>query len=378
MKALRIPSLLALCTLFSLAIAQTPSYLHVPAPRGSASRVALSRWAVSEAHQLGYEGVVIPIGTDSIQDPLSTDWSGFTATVNDALGDGLKVHLRLGQNVPVTAYANGIPTGATAWVTRYNAGKSWSTPMRPPLGVCPFISKLVWQKATDILYVACIAHQLDPTLYASEELTNEPGVKGAGGAYSGTSFSKGAWAQLPEGTIEPYFWAMLRTLRYGYSSRGIPTYAVTLEGTAGTVGQTELDSITGADAQRVSQGCTGWGFNRYETTPESTPGAAAVAWSQRAAAQIFRMRENPLIGAKPLFNTEFGMKDASYLMTGPYSSAQYRMAVLGAQRRQSGIVGGGWFLSVSTNSLGSGFNLFNSDETPVSGLVGPAIVTSAN
>ncbi len=352
-------------------LAQTPSYLHIPAPRGP--RVGLARWAVHEARSLGYEGVVIPVGTDQIEDPLATDWSGFTATVNEALADGLRVHLRLLQNVPVRAYRNGASVGPTVWVTRYNAGKTWGQPFRPPLAVCSWIAKLVWQRATDILWQACLQHQLDPTLYASEELANEPGVRGAGGAYSGDSFAVGTWPGAADGTIEPYFWTMLRKLRYSFSAHGIPTYAVTLEGTAGQVGQTEIDSIVGPDAQRVADGCSGWGFNRYETVPASSPSLAAQCWQSRALTQIQRMRANPLIGAKPLFNTEFGMRASAALMTGPYSASQYRQAVLQVQRKTPGIVGGGWFLSVSTNSLGAGFNLFNSDETPVGISVGPLV-----
>jgi hypothetical protein len=350
-------------------LAQTPSYLHVPAPRGA--RVNLARWAIQQAYALGYEGVVIPVGTDQIQDPLKTDWSGFTAAVNDALKDGLKVHLRLLQNVPVKAYLNGVCIGPTVWVTRYNTGQTWNQPFRPPLALCPWIAKLVWQKATDILYQACIQNQLDPTICASEELTNEPGIRGAGGAYTGDSFSSGSWPALPDGTIEPYFWTMLRKLRYSFSSHGIPTYAVTLEGTAGQTGQTELNSIIGEDAQRVTEGCTGWGFNRYETVPAMTPQLAAQDWESRALAQIKRMRANSLIGNKPLFITEFGMKETKALMTGGSSAAQYRQAVLLIQRSTPGVIGGGWFLSISTNSLGSGFNLFNEDETPVGLPVGP-------
>src|SRR5580765_2151076 len=105
------PALLPMKRIFSFLLciasacvvyAQNASYLHIPSPRGT--RVAAARWAVKEAHLLGYEGVVIPVGTDQIQDPLKTDWSGFIATVNDALDDGLRVHLRLLQNVPVRAY----------------------------------------------------------------------------------------------------------------------------------------------------------------------------------------------------------------------------------------------------------------------------------
>ena len=352
-------------------VAQTPTYLHIPAPRGS--RVSLARWAIHEAHLLAYEGVVVPVGTDQIQDPLTTDWSGFTATVNDALKDGLKVQLRLLQNVPVKAYQNGVYIGPTAWVTRYNAGQTWTQPFRPPLAVCPCIAKLVWQRATDILFQACIQNQLDPTLYASEELTNEPGIRGAGGAYSGESFGTGIWPNLPDGTIEPYFWTMLRKLRYSYSAHGIPTYAATLEGTAGPVGQTEINSIVGVDAQRVAEGCTGWGFNRYESVPASCPIVAAQCWESRAVAQMKRMRANPLIGNKPLFNTEFGMRNSSTLMAGPYTVSQYRAAVLQVQRTTPGMVGAGWFLSVATNSLGAGFNLFNLDETPVGQPVGPLV-----
>lgn len=351
------------------AFGQTPTYLHIPSPRGS--RLPLARWAVQEAHLLGYDGVVVPVGTDQIEDPLSTDWSGFTAVVNDALSSGLKVHLRLLQNVPVKAYFNGVYVGPSAWVTRYNGGQTWSQPFRPPLAVCPWIAKLVWQKATDILYQACIQNELDPTLYAGEELTNEPGIRGAGGAYSGESFASGSWPNAPDGTIEPYFWTMLRKLRYSYSARGIPTYAVTLEGSAGQVGQIEINSILGEDAQRVSEGCTGWGFNRYETVPAATPQLAAACWQSRAIAQIQRMRLNPFIGNKPLFNTEFGMQNTPSLMTGAYPLSAYRGAVLQALRKTPGLAGGGWFLSISTNSLGTGFNLFNPDETPVDLPVGP-------
>jgi hypothetical protein len=322
---------------------------------------------------LGYEGVVIPIGTNQIQDPISTDWSGFAATVDDALKDGLKVHLRLLQNVPVKAYKNGVAIGPSAWVTRYNGGHSWTQPYRPPLTVCPFIAKLVWQRATDILYNACIANGLDPALYGSEELSNEPGIGGVGGPYAGDSFEKGIWPSGAEGTIEPYYWTMLRKLRYSFSSRGMATYAATLEGTAGTVGQTELNSVIGVDAQQVSEGCTGWGFNRYESVPASTPLLAAQYWSLRAATQIARMRANPLIGKKPLFNTEFGMKLSKSLMTGSFSADVYRRAVLGAQRATSGIVGSGFFVSVATNSMDSVDALFSADETPFGGVVGPGV-----
>ena len=295
-----------------MGVCQTPTYLHVPSPHGS--KVSLARWAVQEAHQLGYEGVVIPIGTDEIQDPTKTDWSGFTQTVNDALANGLHVHLRLLQNVPVLAYQNGAPMGPSVWVTRYNKGVSWQKPFRPPLSVCPYIAQLIWQPATDILYKSCLAHNLNPTKYASEELANEPGIGGAGGPYAGSSFETASWPAGAEGTIEPYFWTMLRSLRYSFTARGIPTYAVTLEGEAGSVGQTELNCVVGADAERVSQGCTGWGFNRYATVPSSNPEYAASTWTLRANAQITRMRLNPLIGNKPLFLTEFGMQNSASLM----------------------------------------------------------------
>lgn len=357
-----------------LSHAQTPTYLHVPSPRGT--RVESARWAVQQARALGYEGVVIPVGTDQIQDPLKTDWSGFSATVNDALTAGLRVHLRLLQNVPVKAYQNGVVVGQTAWVTRYNGGKTWSQPFRPPLTVCPFISKLVWQRATDILVDACAAHHLNPSLVASEELTNEPGIRGAGGSYFGSSFAEGVWPAGAEGSIEPYFWSMLRLLRYSYSSRGIPTYAVTLEGTAGAAGDTELSCVVGPDALRVSQGCTGWGFNRYASSAAASPVLAAQYWSSRATAQISRMRRNPLIANRPLFNTEFGMKNSNALMVGlseDVSVSDYRCAVMRAQRSLPG-VGGGWFLSISTNSLGSGYQLFDAQGFAIGGLVGPSLL----
>jgi hypothetical protein len=336
----------------------------------------MAEWAVAEAQLLGYEGVVISAGTDEIQDPLSTDWSGFTDTVTQALRAHLKVHLRLLQNVPVTAYHNGIAMGPSAWVTRYNGGVSWSQPYRPPLAVCSYISKLVWQRATDILYNACVANHLDPSKVASEDLANEPGIGGAGGPYYGTSFSTGVWPTGAEGFIEPYFWSMLRLLRYSYTARGIPTFAVTLEGTAGSVGDVELSCVAGPDALRVSQGCTGWGFNRYASLSGS-PFLSARAWSSRFNAQVARMRANPLIGAKRLFNTEFGLKNSSVLISGlssDVSIADFRNAVLSAQRSSTGVVGAGWFLAISTNSLGSGFQLFDANESEVGGLVGPALL----
>ena len=171
---------------------------------------------------------------------------------------------------------------------------------------------------------------------------------------------------------------MLRSLRYSYSARGIPTYAVTLEGEAGSIGQTELDCVIGPDALRVSQGCTGWGFNRYATVPCSSPYLEATSWTNRALVQIARMRLNPLIGSKPLFNTEFGMKNSSALITtldDSFSIVDYRRAVMRAQRSLPGIVGGGWFLAISTNSLGSGYQLFNADQSAVIGLVGPSFLT---
>jgi hypothetical protein len=367
-------TLLFSLTSAAISFAQTPTYLHVPAPRGT--RVQMARWAVQRADSLGYEGVVIPVGTDQIQDPLRTDWSGFSATVNDALDAGMKVHLRLLQNVPVRAYQNGVAVGPSAWVTRYNGGVSWSQPYRPPLAICPYISKLVWQRATDILYDACVARRLNPARYASEELANEPGIRGAGGAYFGDSFANAIWPAAPEGSIEPYFWKMLRTLRYSYTARGIPTFAVTLEGTHGAVGDIELASVTGFDAQRVSEGCSGWGFNRYATSASRTPYLAASWWSARANDQVSRMRKHPLIGSKLLFNTEFGMKNSSALMTGlsdDVSIADYRLAILGAQRSLGGVVASGWFLAISTNPLGSGYQLFNADGSAVGGFVGPAV-----
>jgi len=353
----------------SLGFPQTPTYLHVPAPRGT--KVAAAQFAVAEASLLGYDGVVIPVGTDEIQDPLTTDWSGFAESVDEALRFRLKVHLRLLQNVPVRAFSNGVAIGPSAWVTRYNNGVTWNAPFRPPLSVCPYIAKLVWQRATDIACAECVNAGLNPVNYISEELTNEPCVGGAGGPYAGTSFATGVWPSLPQGTIEPYFWKMLRTLRYSYSSHGIPTYAATLEGTAGTVGQTELNCLAGDDAARVSAGCTGWGFNRYASVPCSSPSLEAASWSNRAQAQITRMRLNPLIASKPLFITEFGMKNSSSLMTGPYSVCEYRRAVLNAERSLPGVIGGGWFLSISTNTLGLGYQLWNSDQSVVDDLVGP-------
>ena len=192
-------TLLSAIAIVTFARGQVPTYLHVGTPRGS--RVSMVRWAVSEAHALGYEGVVIGVGTDQIQDPLKTDWSGFSETVNDALNCGLHIHLRLLQNVPVKAYSNGVYIGPSAWVTRYNSGVSWPQPFRPPLSVCPYIAALVWQRATDILHDACIAHGLDPSKWCSEELTNEPGIGGAGGPYYGDSFSTGVWPAGSQGTI---------------------------------------------------------------------------------------------------------------------------------------------------------------------------------
>lgn len=360
--------------LAGLSWGQTPSYLHVPAAKG---RLQQALWCIDQAKALGYEGVVLPVGTNSIQDPDRTDWSAFESAVREAARLGLRLHLRLMQDVPVSTFSGGVRTGDSAWVTRFNGGVSWSTPFRPPLTVCAAIAQRVWQVALDrALAVYGSLGLAGPALISLEE-TNEPGVGGAGAAYSGTSTFASVSAAGAQGFIEPEFWAMLWELQSHFDPRGCRLYAVTFEGQQsdndrdGRVdAQVEIDSVCGVYAQAVLMDpkVRGVGFNRY-SVPASSVSACGSSWGYREDWEARHLRANPLLRGKGLFVTEFGVSSRS--VAGRVDL--YRLAVLRRQRASVGLDGGGMFLSLSTNALNRGFELWGSDLGVVGGFVGPGV-----
>lgn len=372
----KLPLVLSLLALGGLAAAQTPTYLHIPAPKG---RQSLALWAIDQAKSNGYDGVVLPVGTDRIQNPdagYSVTWADFDACAKECARLRLRIFLRLLQNVPAYAYSNGVRIGPSAWATKYNGGKTWDTPNRPPAALWSLIPKKIWSPALGYVWNAYKAKGLDATAYIACELTNEPGIGGQGGPYVGSSkpsYPGSGWPSAPEGTIEPEFARMLRVMRYAFPARGCRTFAVTFEGQHGDASANEVASVDPAntDWQQIAAGCSGFGFNRYMTVPASSPDAAANIWRTREQAEVELLRSNPLIAGKSLFLTEFGMSADPRLRNGDGSLADYRTEIVRTQRQLSNIVGAGLYTSVSTNSKTSGFELWDALKQPIGGIVRP-------
>jgi hypothetical protein len=380
---------------------ETPalSYLGIPVPKGAYLPKAL--WSIDEAKRDGWDGVETGIGT--YNDPDNIDMSGLQAAAELAAKDKLRMHLRLLQAVDAEQKING-SFQPSKWAVRYNGGEAWSQPYRLPKSVAVEAAKRVWQKAIDTVVLAYKSAGLEPTQYVSAEGMNEAGIGGANGpglgrwsalrgpydAFKHTwkdylsshnssdyeraksdflkIFPESLWNNdkpLEEGSIEPDFFTELRSMLAVLDDRGIKIYPLTLEGEYGKVGQHEIDSYTGPDVAWIaSKYGNRAGFNRFMTSPAATPDECGENYAARAHYQIDRMRKNPFLSGD-LFNTEFGMENLPSSITGNYDIAEGRQAILTRQRNLEGIVGGGFFISISTNKLASGFNLFDDNQQPI-------------
>jgi hypothetical protein len=249
-----------------------------------------------------------------------------------------------------------------------NPGKPWDTPNSFPIDVAPYVAKLAIQPAIDCAVRAYRDEGLDPIYYVSIEMANELGNGGNAENYHLLADGSKVRAPGPEGFIEPYQGQLLRTLRYGFKAYGLKVTAYNCEGDKRAI-DAELASISGEHWQRLADACSGFGYNRYASNPSLTPTAAAQWWLDQAKITEAKMHANAVIGAKPLFIGEFGMRNDPALMKDlvNFTAADYRNAVLGLQR---GFQNGSYFIALPGLSASSiGFNLYNADKSPVSGAV---------
>jgi hypothetical protein len=371
----------------------TPSYLHVNTAE-EVEQAALGKW----------DGVVINLTSTS--NPNKHDWTVFTAQLNAAAQHGMLVLLRLGAAGAAAKNSDGTPSW---WATNYNNGKTWPTPNRLPITVARMYAQIYLKKAIEIAVNIFSARNLVANLTLA--IGNEAGVGGANCVCLGrwsvlgqiyNSQFKPAWAHyltthsqsdylkaknyflevfpmdmwlesgpIPEGTVEPYYWSMIRAeIEQLGDASGLPIFPYSFEGAKGTVGQREIDSYKGIDAQWIADRCGNRaGTNRYMNTPCDTPGKCGIAYVTDLGAQIGRMRKNPRLTG-PIFNIEFGMhmktKDTDLqLIIGHYDIAEGRQAVLTAQRAMNLIVGGGFYRARADDGLSIGFNLANADGSAV-------------
>jgi hypothetical protein len=381
----------------------TLSYLNIPVPKDSGIPNAL--WAAQEAHDQGWDGVEVGIGSTS--NGLTRDWSGLKKLADLTASLKLRIHLRLLESADANLYKNGVATPSW-WAVTYNDGVPWPQPFRLPPKVAAACAKLLWQKGFDITYAAYQAHGLDPTTYITCEAANEAGIAGSGGPMLGSwSSSRSTWrrfqkewanargdrrspdfeaahkdyvAVLPEalwrngdpkleGYIEPEFFAMLRTMLSNFDSKGCKVFPLTLKSTVGEEGQREIDSYTGPDVAWIASHYEGrGGFNCYMSPAASTVAECARNYLAREQEQVARMRKNPYFSGE-LFDSEFGMENDSNHIRGNLGIAQGRQAVLMAERKLTNVAGGAFFTSIGSNRLEENFNLYTPDHKPVGDFV---------
>lgn len=349
------------------------SYFILPSPK---ERRALVLWGIAEAVRLGYEGVTFEIGTDAIQNPGTTDWGDFSTCVAAAAAAGLYLRLRGQLNVPRYAYSKGAVTGPSSWVTLYNSGVVWPEPFRPPIAVAKRIASLVWDRAWALAAAAYKAKGHDPLAYIPFEGANEPGIRGAGGAYSGSSFGSATWPSGPDGFIEPYFFAMLRAAIEETAIPATQIWPITLEGQYGAAAVNEMQCMVGSDAMAILARCPRLFTNKYCPSVSSADQAGSV-WQTRWQAQVANVQNHLLKSfghTVPLQVMESGF-DLAYAKGNTVFAAEARQSVLLAAR---GVVDAGIFCAVNTNELTQDFNLFNASMSgstvtalPVGKPVGP-------
>lgn len=384
-------SLLAL-GLFGLAplgACQSARQIYLTAPDAEGKTLAPAIEVTRLAAQHGYNGVSLGIGIQRFDDPAHVDLSGVKAVTRAAMQAKLKyICWRLDLKIPATQ----------AWANKYNGGRLWELPNRPPEGTWPRISQ-IWQAARDASAAECKKAGRDPSQVLSFVLTNEPGIGGLGGPSKGAwsvvgkqysryqkshdkddflaVFPEWAWGK-PEGAIEPGFWKMLRALRRPLKLNA-RTYAVSYEGAESSIAA-QSSSTSGADAQWVLANSNGVALNMFspEANPKHgeplAPAQAALAFAQRLRSVLSVLRSNPLLAKERVLLTEFNISLPRIPQGGdPFL---YRMHLLRTVMGYPGIDGGAMFTAYSRDPTSTSFPLFKREGSvyePIgSHAVGPA------
>lgn len=383
---------LGLLLLAPLAFCQTARQIYLTAPDAEGKTLDAAIEVTRLAAQHGYNGVSLGIGIQRFEDPSHVDLSGVKAVTQAAMRAKLKyLCWRLDLKIPITQ----------AWADKYNGGRLWELPNRPPEGTWPRIAQ-IWQAVRDTSAAECKRAGRDPSQVLTFVLTNEPGIGGLGGPSKGAwsvvgktyskyqksgdradflqVFPEWAWGK-PEGYIEPGFWKMLRELRKGVKL-GARTYAVSYEGAESSIAA-QASSSSGTDARWVFANSDGYAFNIFspEANPKHgdslAPAQAALAFSVRLKRLLGTLKSNPVLSKERILLTEFNISLNRIPKGGdPFL---YRMHLLRTVLGYPGIDGGAMFTAYSRDPTSTSFPLFTrsgSTYQPIgSHAVGPAYLS---
>lgn len=338
-----------------------PIPVTIGAPSATSSNINLCKKAMGIASVRNFAGVRCDAGINTFGSTLSPTFTHVTEAVNYAADAGLgKISFLLGYGPKITQ----------TLADSFNGGALWEVRNRPPDGLWNWIADTLWQGIIDAATDAAVAKGKTPSTFLEFELFNEPGKGGVGGPHIGNLSARNypaPYDALADGQIEAGFWTYAAHVASRVDFRGAKVIAVNFEGSSGTTGQTEMNSVSGSDAADLLALGDYVGTNCYAGVAGTPYNAATVkaAYSSKLNAQLSRMAANAAIGSKPKVLREFGhFAERTPRCVSPNT---VRQDVLQQVLTESGIVHANFHTSIDpgTSAANSNVAAYKHDGTPL-------------